>query len=107
MDISFYSGDSRNLVISVTDENNNAINLNSATIKWVLIDNKDSAILSKEVGNGIKITNPTSGQFTISVLAQDTKNLEGNYKHMARVTTSSGESSIVLTGSINIMKSLI
>ena len=106
MDLDFYAGDSRNLIINVTDENNTPINITGATIKWIL-SSQDNNILTKSNGKGITISNAAQGQFTISLTDSDTKSLLGNYEHAARVTTLSGESSIVLTGSIIINKSLL
>jgi len=106
VDISLYSGDSRNLIINVVDENSNVINLTNATIEWILI-NQNSTILSKSVGEGITITNPTNGQFKIEIAITETKNLAGDYEHMARVITANGDSSIVFTGKITIQPSLI
>lgn len=106
MDISFYSGDSRNLIISVIDENNTEIDLTGAAIEWVLI-NQGEIILSKSIGSGITINNASGGQFAIALTVNDTRKLLGTYPHMARVTTSNGNSSIVLTGTITIQASLI
>jgi hypothetical protein len=106
MDLAFYAGDSRNLIISVEDENNSPINLAGATIKWIL-SSQGNTILNKTNGKGITITNAANGQFEISIATCDTKDLSGNYDQAARVTTSSGESSIVLTGTITINESLL
>jgi len=106
MDITLYSGDSRNLIINVTDENNSSINLTGASIEWILTSS-NSTILSKSVGAGIAINNPTNGQFTISISSANTRNLSGIYQHLVRVTTTDGNSSIVLTGNITITKALL
>jgi hypothetical protein len=106
MDLSFYAGDSRNLIINVTDENNLPIDLTNANVKWILTS-QGNTILSKSIGSGITINNPKQGQFTIYLKANDTKNLSGNYEQAARVTTSSGESSIVLAGTVTISDSLL
>lgn len=106
MDITFYSGDSRNLIINVVDENNTPISLTGANIEWILI-NQGNTILSKSVSSGITINNDSVGQFTISLTTNDTRSLNGTYQHMARVTTEDGSSSVVLTGTITIEASLI
>jgi len=106
MDLSLYSGDSRNLIISVTDENNAPINLENATIKWIL-SSQNNIELTKSNGKGVTISNASQGQFIIALAATDTQNLSGNYVHAARVTTSNGESSIVLQGAVTITKALL
>lgn len=107
MDITFYAGDSRNLIINVVDQDNNPVILIGATIKWVLVNSQGSSVISKSVGSGITINNASGGQFTISLSVNDTKGLSGNFQHIARVTTSDGSSSIVLTGTITVQPSLI
>lgn len=106
MDLSLYSGDSRNLIISVTDENNTPVNLDNATIKWIL-SSQDNIVLTKSNGKGITISNASQGQFIIALAVSDTQDLNGNYVHAARVTTSNAESSIVLTGAVTITKALL
>jgi hypothetical protein len=106
MDLTFYTGDSRNLLITVVDQNDGVITITDAAIEWILIS-QGKTVLSKEVGAGITISNPTAGQFTISLTANDTRSLSGTYQHMTRVTTSDGNSSIVLTGTITVQESLI
>lgn len=93
-------------MISVVDQNNVAVPLTGATIEWILII-QGTTILSKSVGSGITISNPTSGQFIIALTVNDTRALHGTYEHMARVTTIDGNSSIVVTGTITIQESLI
>ena len=106
MDISFYSGDSRNFIINVVDENNNPINLTGATIEWALIST-GLVLLKKSIGKGITLSKPTEGQFIINVTSSDTDTLVGNYNHLARVTTTDEESSIVISGTIVVEKSVI
>ena len=107
MDISIYSGDSRNLIINVVDQNNAIVPLTGASIEWILINNQGVPALSKSVGSGITITSASGGQFTVSITVGDTRSLNGSYQHMARVTTNDGNSSIVLTGTIAVEGSLI
>lgn len=106
MDISFYSGDSRNFIISVVDENNMPIDLTGASIEWVLIEN-DLIKLKKKIGDGVTIVNAQEGRFKIEISSEDTGSLKGEYKQLARVSINDGSSSIVLDGIVKIEKSLI
>jgi len=106
MDISFYSGDSRDLIISVVDENDKPIDLTDASIEWVLAEN-DLIKLKKNIGEGVTIVNAQEGLFKIEISSDDTGSLKGDYKQLARVTISGGKSSIVLDETIKIEKSLI
>jgi iron uptake system EfeUOB component EfeO/EfeM len=108
-DFSMYAGDSRTLTVTVTDQNNNPVNLTNSTIKWVLI-NGNAVIKAKDnqaIG-GITITNATSGQFSITISAQDTAKLQaGTYQHEARLIDSNGNSAIIFTGNVTIIPSYV
>lgn len=106
MNLSFYAGDSRNLIVTVVDQNGEIVPLTGATIKWILVS-QDTIMLSKKTDSGITLSDPAMGQFTIALTASDTKTLNGTYQHMARVTTADGNSSIVLTGTVIVEGSLV
>jgi Ethanolamine utilization protein EutJ (predicted chaperonin) len=108
-DFSMYAGDSRNLIVTVTDPNNNVINITGATIKWVLV-NGDQVVRYKDnqSAGGITITNATNGQFQVSITSNDTTSLPpGTYQHEARMIDSSGNSSLLFTGNVTISKSYV
>lgn len=103
-DFSIYVGDSRTLTVVVKDETLAAVNITGATIKWVLVNN-GGTILQKDNGaiGGITITNATQGQFSIALLATNTSQLKaGSYTHQARLTDSSGNSSIIFKETVTV-----
>jgi len=98
--ISMLAGNSKQLIVSIVDQNNNPVDLTSMNVQWVLKDSTNTVILSKTVGNGITITNATQGQCTITISSSDSKNLLGTYTHQASIIDSQNNSSVVFVGTI-------
>jgi hypothetical protein len=104
-----YQGDSRDLFVSVTDLDGAVVNITGATIKWVLVNN-DTVVLEKSTpsSSGINITNPTGGQFTISILPNETLTLSaGDCTHEARLTDSNGKSSLIFKDTLTVLESKV
>lgn len=83
-------GNSRNIVTTVTNENNQPVNLTNLIITFII---KDSAlslskILTKDNGSsgGITITDAENGKFIVTLLPSDTINLGGNYYYDIELT---------------------
>jgi len=108
MDFEIYSGDSKNLLVTVTDENNNPVNITGAqSIVWALISG-DKVILRKTLSSGeITIINGSGGIFKISIQAADTINLAGQYRHECRLVTADGASGLIFTGTVTVNKAYI
>jgi hypothetical protein len=103
-DMTLYSCDNKNLIVNVVDQNNTPVVLTGATITWVLLKGT-SIILTKTVGAGVTISSST--QFTAALLTSDTAPLSGVYQQQARVTLANGQSAMVLTGTVTIIKGSI
>ncbi len=104
-DVEMIAGDTRNLNITVFDEDNGGNkNIANATIKWVLYNEEtDTTTLTKTLGSGITITNGLFGQFTVAITPANTVSLTpGVYYHEVEVTDETGNVSTVLTGHITI-----
>lgn len=107
MDFEIYSGDSKNLSVTVTDENNNPVNITGAqSIVWALISG-DKVILRKTLSEGVMIINGPGGIFQISIAAADTAKLTGKYRHECRLVTADGMSGIIFTGTLTVNKAYI
>lgn len=83
-------GNSRNIIVTVTNENNLPINLTNLIITFILKDDalSLSKILTKDnsgVG-GITVTDAENGKFTVALLPADTINLGGNYYYDIELT---------------------
>jgi len=108
MNFTIYSGDSRDLIVYVTDSNNNFINITGFIIEFALVNNDNSQIiLTKDNDLGIIITDAVNGKFIVNLLSADTVNLNGEYKYSIRLTDTSANTSIILAGIMKVEKSLI
>jgi hypothetical protein len=80
------------LKYTVTDQEGDAVNLTSATIKWAIRKNLQTTVaLSKTTGSGISITNAAGGIFEVTLTDIDTENLIGGYIMEAVITDNSGK----------------
>jgi hypothetical protein len=104
-----FCGDTREIVVTVRDASGSAIDLTGATVLWTLSrsDRCDAEVSKSSPSEGIVLTSAASGQFTITLDADDTEDLDpGDYYHEAEVTDSSGRVSTVLTGRARLLASV-
>jgi hypothetical protein len=103
--VTMFSGDSRVLTITVTDSAGTAKNITGATINFSLFKSVGgAAILSKTVGNGITITDPTNGVFTVTFETHETEDRDGHFKYEIEVTDSSGNKCTIVQDKFHIKK---
>ena len=112
-DFSMHSGDDRVLEVSITDSANAALNITGATVTWALsravadkVEPKGAAIVTKTVGSGITLTNPSGGVLQVAIAETDTDDLAGTYYHEMQLVLS-GDTSTVMYGTVTIKKDLI
>ena len=104
-----FQGDSKDLVVTVSDAAGQPVDLTGASIKWRAAPAVDSAVatISKATGSGIVITDAVAGEFTVSLVPADTQTLDGEFYHEAQVTDAAGAVSTVLSGHLTILPALI
>lgn len=105
-----HKGDTRTVTVTVTDDDDQAVNLTGATVKWAVANTPTSAtLISKQTGgSGISITNATGGVFVITLVPADTSSLSARtYYHEAQVTDAAGVVSTVLIGKLKLIEDLI
>jgi hypothetical protein len=104
---SMYAGDSKNITITVTNDDGTVLNLTNATVKWALKKRVKSTVneIYKTTTDGIVITDSLNGVIKINVTPNDTTNLSGMYYHECEVTDQSGNVSTVTTGYITVKES--
>ena len=105
---SMVSGDSKDIVVTVLDENDQVVPITGATIVFILSVNEFSAALvTKSTGAGIVITNGPRGVFTVTLDVADTEPLIGEHYFEAELTDAGGRVSTVVLGTIDIRKNVI
>lgn len=100
---SMVAGDSKNLIVSVT-EDGNTVNLDGSTAKWVLKKKKDSPEneVYKDISSGISVG---GNQLTIRLDPEDTETLYGGFYHECELTDAIGNVSTIMSGTVTINKS--
>ena len=103
------AGDTKSLVITVKDNEGVAVDITGASVKWQAARSfgKASAISKATGGSGIVLTNPSTGVFTVTLDADDTEDLKGQFYHEAQVTLADGTIATVLFGTMKINPALI
>lgn len=104
--LSIYAGETRTLVVTVTDQDGVAIDLTGAAITYTL--NLPTPV-TKTVGAGITITGALTGEFEIVLTEADTQDVDHSVgvEHECKILTSSGEVLVTFRGRAGISASLI
>lgn len=107
--VSIVSGDTVHLTVTVTDAQDNTVDLAGASVRWALSSRRDSTpTLTKSTSNGgVTITDAAAGEFRVELDPSDTASLSGSWTHEAEVTDASGNVSTVLSGSVSIREDTI
>jgi len=97
-----------NNTITYEDASGNKINLSGAAITLKAKDNRSDTnfVLNLSVGNGITLSNPSQGEFSISIPAATTANYDWNRAFYDLDITLSGVVTRLLQGQIQIVKSV-
>ena len=90
-DFAIYIGNTRNLDISVVDDDGDAKNITGATITWTLERRAgETPLITKTVDSGITIIDGAGGVFRVALSTTDTDGLAaGTHYHEAEVTLGS------------------
>jgi len=115
-DFEMHSGNDRDLVVTVKNAAGVVVNITGATIKWqiskldaslaVPTAGSDVALVSKDTGGDIAITDAVNGVFTVTIASADTESLKGDYYHESQVLLASKKSTVVF-GKLTIKRNLI
>lgn len=102
-----YLGDTKQVIITVYDENDAILDLSGYDITWVLYKlTSKQIVLTKTLGSGISVPAPSSGQIVIDILPVDTENLVPNtYVHECELSSSPTDVSTITTGTVKLIYS--
>jgi hypothetical protein len=103
----FYSGNDKDIHVTITDENG-LKDLTGAECTYVLMTDKFVEVLRKSsFDGGITIETPfINGECTVHLLASDTPNLYGTFRHQLNVIDAAGYEETVMTGTVDIIRGL-
>jgi len=113
-DLEIHAGNDLVLPVTVTADGTSAgerVDLTGTTkIVWA-VSRRDVdgfiRLITKELGDGITLTDSGEGVFEITLSASETLNLHGPYLHEARVTDADGHKSTVLSGNLTVHKTIL
>ena len=109
-DFTLYAGDDKRPEIHVTDLEGNPVNLEGASIEWKAVQQSDGTeVISKTTGGGcISVKDAKNAKFIIKINSIDTEGEETKtLDHEAVVTSDSGMTTHVTTGTIDLIASNI
>ena len=98
-----YAGDSKNIVVSVTDGSARPLDLTGASVKWILKPTQPTSENLIEKSTPEIVLDVYTA--TIKLLPVDTENLAGNYYHEAELTDQIGNVSTIMVGTVKINRS--
>jgi hypothetical protein len=102
-DIEMFQAEAKVIEVTVVDANGAAVNISGAsTIKWVAGKAKETPVIQKSLGSGVTITDGPAGEFSVTLVAADTKDVAADeYPHEARV-----DNNVIVYGTLNLKYSL-
>lgn len=97
-----------NNTITYEDASGNGINLSGATVTLKAKDNRSDTnfVINLSVGNGITLSNPSQGEFTIAIPGATTATYDWNRAFYDLDITLSGVVTRLLQGQIQVIKSV-
>lgn len=100
-------GDTCSFRVTLSDENDDPINLTGTTAYMEIKRNDGTLVLALTIGDGITYTNAAGGEMTITIDSSDTANLDPEYTYNYDVQwTNGGNVRTVAAGNLKIMKQI-
>lgn len=112
MPFEMFAGDSKRLIFSIFDKDDEPLDMTDATVRWQasrgsLVKFSRTPSIVKTLGSGIEETSLFDGQFVVILNPQDTEDLSGPYYHEIEIRSALGEVSTAFSGEMTIKKNLI
>ena len=104
--ISVYRRNHQVIDVTIKDERGQLVNCSGASLKWVIADAANAAVLTKYTGDGIRYIDASTGHAEITLTATDTDMPSGEYRHELLLTDIDGHRYTVLIGALSIQTSL-
>ncbi len=104
-DINLFSGNTVDLIVTVTDANGVAIDLSGATISYIIVSSDGQTLLTKTNAEAAEISCIVN-VITIYLLPADTASVNGFYTHDLEITDASGNVVTSMNGSVIIKSTL-
>lgn len=104
-EFSMYAGDTKNLEITVKDEDGVVVDITGATFHWALalLIGVAPPVLTKTNGSGVTIVNAAAGRVDVKLESVDTESLSGKYAQELRLVDVDDNVATILQGVITIL----
>lgn len=98
--IDMYAGDSKYIDVTTLDaDNGGVLDITGCSITYIIYkQSTKNIVITKTVGSGITLTDPSNGRFRITLSPSDTQSMKGIYNHEAELVDLSSNISTLFTG---------
>lgn len=103
----FYSGNTKDIRVTVVQSDNTPKDLTNAEVTFAMFKEgktDDVVLVKSSEYNEITITNVLGGILTVHFYANDTLTLYGTFRYQINITDGDGKTETVTTGRINIIR---
>jgi hypothetical protein len=107
--IEFFAGNSYEINDMILKSDGSVKDITLAELKFVLFDNNINLVLvTKTIGSGITLTDPTNGKCRVELLPEDTEDISPGdwYRYEIQVIDEFNKVSVVTTGAVSLLRSL-
>ena len=106
-----FKGKDDSLVIPVCDNDGNVVDITGKTVQWDVAEREIGGTIVLEKSNisagGISLSNPTQGEFTVTIDNIDTLDwTEKWYAYDGKITEPSGEHTFIIFGMIELRSTI-
>lgn len=109
-----HAGDTKRLHFTLTSgaPNNDALDITDANVRWQVSKGTTARfssipVISKEIDDGITVTDAFEGLLTIDLLPEDTESLKGTFYYELEVIDATGDVATAATGQMIVKPALI
>ena len=103
--VDYHKDDTLIIETTVRNDDEEIVDLTGAAAQWLMKNEAEDpdgdALLTKTVGEGITIDQPTAGKLEIKI-EEDEADTVGSFHHRLRVWDNDGHRSTVFTGSLTV-----
>lgn len=105
--IDLYSGEDRTVTLAARDSSNAVVDLTSKTVTvYVGMRPNDPTVQTAVFTKSGTIVSASAGTYSIDIDADDTADLEGDYRYQAKTTDASGNVAVVTTGRFRVRRDI-
>jgi len=107
-DATIVSGDTIDLEFTVTDPDDNPVDLSTSSLEYALAERDGATVVTKTTGGGgVTVGGTDDNVVTVRLAPSDTADIAGVYEHELEETDGSGAVATLATGVVHIRADII